>query len=132
MTLPTDEQLRLDAEIAIRVMGWKLDAHTRVWHMPECNPVNSRMLMAWPPAPGYAGCSNDYWRPSQDIRDAFEVVEFLRRQEYRIDLRSTPSRWACDIWTTKPKDDRILGWRAGEPTAELAICRAAIQVWESR
>lgn len=128
MTTQFSVGAELDALVAERVMGWTLDLRTRVWHMPECNPVNNRMLMAWPPAPQYAGCSNDYWQPSKRIAYAWEVVEKLRERGYHVDMRGTCTRWACDVWQMDEKRNvHLSGWHAGAETAGLAICTAALQ-----
>lgn len=116
----------LDQLVAEKVMGWTLDSRSRIWQMPGRNPPNNRMLSAYPCAPQYEGCSNDYWRPSTNIAYAWDVVDHLAgATSHRVDIHDFGAlpKWRCVI---RLMGSTIVQTGEGE-TAPLAICRAALK-----
>lgn len=128
----TDEAAReLDAEVAVRVMGWRLKG---CW---------------WEASDGSTqGCTltDERWRPSVDIADAWRVVEHLRAEGWLITVKEMPDgypylggddiqlrqRSVCTgLWMHRLRPESRGRYYPGllgvGDSAPLAICRAALE-----
>jgi hypothetical protein len=123
----TDAELReLDSRVHREVMGV-------AWDESRCR------VCGWPVVPeGGSGCwaSNCSLRPSpiiradavpeysSDIAQAWKVVERFRPY-VKVDARGVGGEpWVCSIWVGGPEIE------GRGDTAPLAICRAALAVWD--
>lgn len=100
----------LDAIIATKVMGWEIgDGDTWQLISPECSVVMRGV---------------NWWRPSTDIRDAWDVVEKLHKKNAEFVLRIyNQGQWCCDHNIFKFSE-------AYADTAPLAICLSALEAYE--
>ena len=113
----------MDALIAELVMGWK-------WAVDECEHPTLNDGRCLKPDGIVV-----YFRPSRQIADAWQVVEYLRGQPwYRgVSVTDAPTQggsYTCEIWT---KRGGMMGREVEyvADTAPLAICRAALKVFQS-
>lgn len=103
----------LDAIIAEKVMGWR-------WAVNECQypDLNDGRVET--------DIGHKTFKPSRDIRAAWEVVDHFIRLHYNVQVASYIRGWTC----------RIIGigheGLADAGTAPLAICLAALQVVERK
>lgn len=122
----------MDALVAEKVMGWKKGdaAGTPVWYTPEPDGAMfaRRLCVAWCPS-----------APDR-ISDAWEVVEKIRQRQWTVELNGHEwydgGRWECvlkdalDDERSRASDMKRNGPGGGgwaEPSAPLAICRAALK-----
>lgn len=115
----------LDTLVAERVMGWTVNrADGRHWHTVGPTGRERGILI------GCDCCADKYDRaftPSQDIRDAWEVVEKLTtttKQWFRFEQSSVTY---CATFETSGTGECDGEWTSEAETAPLAICRAALK-----
>lgn len=110
----------MDALIAEKVMGW----------VPWVSPVQARG--ATKPDTWRTGDARkptrkmEYWHPSKDIAAAWEVVDKMQNEGYRVRVEVRSSGAYCDIIAPDSGVDS-----ARERTAPLAICVAALRCVET-
>jgi hypothetical protein len=84
-------------------------------------------VMCWDVPPVCWNYGN--WRPSENISQAFEVVEKMRELEYMFNVNSCDfdeMRWFAQFETP----DYEKGGQAFTETLPLAICKAALRAME--
>jgi len=114
----------LDAEVAGKVMGFPIfsDDEYRdkypclTWH--EGGEYHPGRHIFW----ADDNVDGVDWSPSEDIAAAWLVVEKMKHKYitmiYESGMKNQVSRWDCTFGTVTVED---------EPTAPLAICKAALE-----
>ena len=106
----------IDHKIAEKVMGWNLRKTYDVfeqWYDEE-----------WP------RYWKDSWHPSEDIAQAFEVVEKMFALGYYVEMDNIGEpdiEWAVDFTKIKTLSDEFC-FGAHAKTSAMAICLAALKV----
>ena len=122
MNLP---DIKLDAAIAMDVMGWERGSISTAH---EHNPG----LDVWKVGDGQAFAVKSYvsnWHPSSDVAQALRVVDGLVEQGYEITMRVAPDEESCvilDSGGTEPHTVATYG-----ETLPLAICRTALKAMKA-
>ncbi|MGM7720544.1 BC1872 family protein [Metabacillus sp. Hm71] len=96
----------VDYLIATKVMGWE-DNDTPFYG------VNGERV-----------ASKEFFNPSDNIQDAWKVVEKLRKQIIMIDITTSES---CYYSAIRQQGKGLIAGRIKEETATLAICKAALK-----
>ena len=99
--------------IAVKVMGWNLEQrdYSTAWVDEEGQWFLKQL-----------------WKPCTDIRDAFVVIEKLRKEnDFWFEL-TTPESWSLKYRCYFQLDEMEV--HAVEETAPLAICKAALKAFE--
>lgn len=114
---PADEMnpgRELDRLVAERVMGWKLHSRNMVHYMRATgDEKRSRPVV-----------DVREWSPSEDIADAWLVVEKLARRRYEVGVQTSDGRYTVLI----ARNGQASAAASAE-TAPHAICLAAIQAY---
>ncbi len=111
----------LDALIAEKVMGWCWCEYA--YEMPLSDMETHR----------FHGCNGGQrslaeFNPSEDIADAWQVVDKLKEQGFHVGLVDDfggEMSWKLNIYATNELPIVFNEWAS---TPELAICRAALKV----
>lgn len=109
MTDQTPSLREIDAAIAEKVMGWRLEDIKDSIGLP---------FFVWD-----TGLSQDEWRPTTDIAQAFQVLEHLRAKGHSYFIRGFPSR--CNVKINEHSQWIHEGDEQVQTMPE-AICRAAL------
>ncbi|WP_299831384.1 hypothetical protein [uncultured Metabacillus sp.] len=97
----------IDYLIATKVMGWE-DNGTPFYGVD-----------------GERVASKEYFNPSDNIQDAWKVVEKLRKQMIMIDVTTSES---CYYATVRHQGKGIISRGVKSETAPLTICKTALKV----
>ena len=109
----------LDIAIAEKVMGWEVRTGVTVY---------DGLDMPWTVYEEPNGHVHNPIPFSTDIAAAWRIVEYLRSQGWVMTLsvnEYVTEPWDCRFFLKEEK--RVIGHGA---TAEIAICRAALAVWQ--
>lgn len=119
----------LDRLVAELVLGWTVGEveipHERDWRSEkEARRFAGGEPTTWMPSHEYEYVSSEMFRPSVDIRAAWEVVEQLRQRWYAwnpVRLSMTLSGWCCRIRVSATRYEVF-----NSQMAPHAICIAAL------
>ena len=121
LSMPAGREL--DALVAERVMGWDI-------HPVSPDPYEKEL--AWYSEDGKLQCGDEYWKPSENIADAFQVVEKMKELGYKVQRFGTGDLMG-DKWQASFADVyRIVSYKgdkgdfADADTLPLAISQAAL------
>ncbi len=122
LALPAGPEL--DAQIATLVMGWHEGLHG-MWHDASDVRIEQRLDADdyYQPTPA--------WSPSTEIADAWDIVDWLRRQGYSNFALYADNGWGCTVWHVGHNGHVEPVPRVGPfnaPDAPLAICRTALML----
>jgi hypothetical protein len=122
----------LDAQVAEKVMGGfvanpdKMADVGEIWYwMHKKDGVLCGMPYTFDSMNGMWDHQWHKWEPSTDMTMAWQIVEYLRAQGWRVSL----SELADGLWNCRfcPEDTSAYVFDVA-PTATLAICGAALKV----
>ncbi len=113
--------LALDREIAEEVMKWKPVQYPGgvYWDEGEQGPIPGGKM-----SPRFSGS----FKPSTDWAAAGEVLEKLKSMGVSLAYCPENDEWDCSF-TDTPRSEHLCDYA---PTAELAICRAALRAVRAR
>lgn len=114
------EMRRLREQTAIKIMGWTLKKPT--------HPSNPGEWIGSGGKTGHGQRTSYGWSPSDDIEDAFEVVEKMRSRGWCIDLSLEPNEKPHVLFYTHRDSYGPVNIAEHEAeTIPLAICKAALK-----
>jgi len=132
-TLPFSDRrevVNIDREIAEKVMGWtqKRGTHEYMFAPGHVWPLNSEW---WYESDNNVMRLVEYWQPSTDIKQAFEVAEKMRELGFRFHLWESKHSWVAMflIIIQKPKGSynyEKFYYDENADTPAMAICKAAL------
>lgn len=142
--LRRDPLRELDAEIAVKVLGWTGPVE---WHGPVIvgtqRPGAAAARPKYPPHPLEPHAKPAVWpaglgtlievpRYSGDIADVWEVVEEMNKRGWRFDFtQKAAGDWLVRLHRSDPAEPRPIHIaHANAPTAPEAICRASLAAIE--
>lgn len=110
----------IDSLVAIHVMQWK-----------EGAPGGYRPF--WIRSDDDTGLYCEYWKPTEDIEQAWQVLEKFPQPHYSVRIERYPNgRWECDISLTEDhplrKETVVSSIEVMADTAPEAICKTTLQM----
>jgi hypothetical protein len=109
---------KIDALVAEKVMGWRVHHRNTAWWVKaeEENSAVSRPI-------AFVGT----WAPSEDIADAWEVVEKMRGSVHDISVGWHDNKYTAVITVVIDTKCGFDQFQASADTAPMAICLAALK-----
>ncbi len=120
----------IDIAVGTKVMGWQRVLAPDEFGMTEWIWLYEKPTITL--EPGGVNCAGPgHWNPSEDIEDAWEVVEHLARQKVYLDIIQVDDGWMVGHDSSGYTDDDgtvdlHLNHVGLAKTAPLAICLAAL------